>query len=159
MYKKILVPLDGSKLAECALEHAKAIAAGCNVPEVVILRVVEPNPAVSEALSEGAVMYEELNEQMQQVAEKYLTAITLKFRQDSGADVHSALAYGFAANEILEYAAKKNVDLIIMTSHGRSGVSRWLFGSVADRVSHHSTIPVLIVTPSGCRSEIPHANK
>ena len=42
MYKKILVPLDGSELAECALEHVKAIAIGCNVPEVVLLRVVEP---------------------------------------------------------------------------------------------------------------------
>ena len=56
MYKKILVPLDGSKLAECALDHVKTIAAGCNVPEVIILRVVEPNPAVSEVLSEGAVI-------------------------------------------------------------------------------------------------------
>jgi nucleotide-binding universal stress UspA family protein len=64
LYKKILVPLDGSALAECALEHVKTIAAGCNVPEIVLLRVVEPNPAVSEALAEGAVMYEELNDQM-----------------------------------------------------------------------------------------------
>ena len=159
MYKKILVPLDGSKLAECALAHVKTIAAGCHVSEVVILRVVEPNPAVSEALSEGVTGYDELNNQMQQVAENYLTGITFKFRQESGADVHSALAYGFAANEILAYAAKNNIDLIIMTTHGRSGVSRWLFGSVAERVSHHSTVPVLIVTPSGCRSEIPQANK
>ena len=159
MYKKILVPLDGSKLAECALEHVKAIAAGCNVPEIILFRVVEPNPAASEALSEGAFMYEELNDQMRQLAEKYLTAITLKFREESGVDVHSALAYGYAANEILEYAVKNNVDLIVMTSHGRSGISRWLFGSVADRVSHHSTIPVLIVTPSGCRSNKSQVNK
>ena len=159
MYKKILVPLDGSPLAECALEHVKTIAAGCNVPEVVLLRVVEPDPAVSEALAEGAVMYEELNDQVQQLAEKYITGITLKFRQESGVDVHSAFAYGFAANEILEYARKNGVDLIVMTSHGRSGVSRWLFGSVADRVSHHSTIPVLIVTPSGCRVEGPVVTK
>jgi nucleotide-binding universal stress UspA family protein len=159
LYKKILVPLDGSTLAECALDHAKAIAAGCNIPEVILFRVVEPNPAVSEALSEGAVMYAELNDQMQQLAEKYLTAITLKFRQESGVDVHSAVAYGYAANEILEYAAKNNVDLIIMTSHGRSGISRWLFGSVAERVSQHSTVPVLIVTPTGCRGEVPVESK
>jgi nucleotide-binding universal stress UspA family protein len=55
----------------------------------------------------------------------------------------------------LEYAAKNHVDLIIMTSHGRSGISRWLFGSVAERVSQHSTIPVLIVAPAGCRDENP----
>ena len=51
MYKKILVPLDGSKLAECALEHVKAIATGCNVPEVVLLRVVEPTYTGADALS------------------------------------------------------------------------------------------------------------
>jgi nucleotide-binding universal stress UspA family protein len=153
LYKKILVPLDGSKLAECALDHVKTIAAGCNVPEVILFRVIEPNPAVSEALSEGPIMYEELNNQMQQLAEKYLTGVAFKFNQGPGVDVHSAVAYGYAANEILEYAVKNNVDLIVMTSHGRSGISRWLFGSVADRVSHHSTVPVLIVTPSGCRVE------
>jgi len=155
LYKKILVPLDGSKLAECALDHAKTIAAGCSVPEVILFRVVEPNPAASEALSEGAGMYEELNDQMQQLAEKYITAMTLRLRQESGIDIHSAVAYGYAANEILEYAAKNHVDLIIMTSHGRSGISRWLFGSVAERVSQHSTIPVLIVAPAGCRDENP----
>jgi nucleotide-binding universal stress UspA family protein len=151
LYQKILVPLDGSKLAECALEHVKTIAAGCSVPEVILFRVVEPNPAASEALSEGAFMYEELNDQMRQLAEQYLTGITARFRQELASDVHSSLAYGYAANEILEYTAKNKVDLIVMTSHGRSGISRWLFGSVAERVSHHSTIPVLIVTPSGCR--------
>ncbi|MGP8079437.1 MAG: universal stress protein [Dehalococcoidales bacterium] len=153
MYKKILVPLDGSKLAECALEHVKTIAVGCNVPEVVLLRVVEPNLAVSDALSEGATMYSELNDEIQQLAENYITGITIQFKSESGIDVHSALTYGNAANEILEYASTNHVDLIVMTTHGRSGVSRWLFGNVADRISHHSTVPVLIVTPSGCRSD------
>lgn len=153
MYKKILVPLDGSKLAECALEHVKTIAVGCNVPEVVLFRVVEPNLAVSDAVSEGATMYSELNDEIQQLAENYITGITIQFKSESGIDVHSALAYGNAANEILEYANTNHVDLIVMTTHGRSGVSRWLFGNVADRISHHSTVPVLIVTPSGCRSD------
>ena len=154
MYKKILVPLDGSKLAECALEHVKTIAIGCNVPEVVLFRVVEPNLVLTDALAEGATMYSDLNDEIQKEAENYITGITIQFKLESGIDVKSALAYGNAANEILEYANTNHVDLIVMTTHGRSGVSRWLFGNVADKVSHHSTVPVLIVTPSGCRSDI-----
>ena len=69
MYKKILVPLDGSKLAECALEHVKTIAIGCNVPEVVLFRVVEPNLAITDALAEGATMYNGLNDEIQKAAE------------------------------------------------------------------------------------------
>ena len=159
MYKKILVPLDGSTLAECALEHVKAIALGCNVPEVVIIRVVEPSYALSDALSDGAIIYPDLINQIQKEAEEYINAITLQFKLNSGLAVQSFLAYGNAANEILDYAKNTGVDLIIMTTHGRSGVSRWLFGNVADRVSHHSTVPVLIIAPSGCRVDITDQNK
>ena len=151
MYKKILVPLDGSVLAECALEHVKAIALGCNVPEVILFRVVEPAFAISDALSDGAIIYTELINQIQKEAEEYINSITLKFKLKTGLAVQSVLAYGNAAGEILDYTGKNGVDLIIMTTHGRSGVSRWLFGNVADRVSHHSTVPVLIIAPSGCR--------
>ena len=65
MYKKILVPLDGSELAECALEHVKAIASGCNVPEVVLFRVVEPTYLGADALSASSVMYADLINQIQ----------------------------------------------------------------------------------------------
>jgi nucleotide-binding universal stress UspA family protein len=159
VYKKILVPLDGSKLAECALEHVKTIAIGCNVPEVVLFRVVEPNLAITDALAEGATMYNGLNDEIQKAAENYITGITIQYKSETGVDVRSALAYGNAANEILEYVKNNHVDLIVMTTHGRSGISRWLFGNVADRVSHHSTVPVLIVTPSGCRSDIVEFHK
>ena len=158
MYKKILVPLDGSALAECALEHVKAIALGCNVPEVVLIRVVEPNYAVSEALSDGAIIYTELINQIQKDAEEYINSITIQFKLNTGLAVRSFLAYGNAANEILDHAKNTGVDLIIMTTHGRSGVSRWLFGNVADRVSHHSTVPVLIIAPSGCRVDTTDQN-
>ena len=151
MYKKILVPLDGSELAECALEHVKAIAIGCNVPEVVFLRVVEPTYLGADALSASSVMYADLINQIQQEAENYIKTATQKFIQLSGMNAQSTLAYGNAADEILKYAQNNQVDLIIMTTHGRSGISRWLFGNVADRVSHHSTVPVLIIAPPGCR--------
>lgn len=115
---------------------------------------MEPNLIVNDAIAEGAVVSDELNDEIRQLAENYITGISTRFIQETGADVRSALAYGNAANEILEYATKNNVDLIVMTTHGRSGITRWLFGNVADKVSHHSTIPVLIVAPSGCRLDI-----
>jgi nucleotide-binding universal stress UspA family protein len=159
MYKKILVPLDGSELAECALEHVKAIALGCNVPEVVLLRVVEPTYLGGDALSASSIMYSNLINQIQQDAENYIKAANQKFLQLSGINARSTLTYGNAADEILKYAQNNQIDLIIMTTHGRSGVSRWLFGNVADRVSHHSTVPVLIVAPPGCRLPDTKQNK
>jgi nucleotide-binding universal stress UspA family protein len=57
------------------------------------------------------------------------------------------------AEIILDYAEKNHVDLIILTTHGRSGISRWAFGSQADKVVTRSKVPVLTITPSGCRAE------
>ena len=100
-----------------------------------------------------------LLDQIQKEADNYIKTVTEKFIQKSGINAHSDLAYGNAADEILKYAQKNQVDLIIMTTHGRSGVSRWLFGNVADRVSHHSTVPVLIIAPPGCRLDNTNQNK
>ena len=159
MYKKILVPLDGSDLAECALEHVKAIALGCNVPELVLFRVVEPIYTGADAMSYGAVMYADLINQVEKEAQEYITDVTEKFKRNTGIEAQSVLAHGNAADEILEYSKKNKVDLIIMTTHGRSGISRWLFGNVADKVSHHSTVPVLIIASSGCRIDDTGRNK
>jgi nucleotide-binding universal stress UspA family protein len=159
MYKKILVPLDGSDIAECALEHVKAIALGCNVPEVILFRVVEPLYTGADAMSYGAVMYADLINQVEKEAQEYSTEVTEKFKKNTGINAQSVLAHGNAADEILEYSKKNKVDLIIMTTHGRSGISRWLFGNVADKVSHHSTAPVLIIAPSGCRIDQIDRNK
>ena len=68
-----------------------------------------------------------------------------------GISARGEVVTGKAADAILDYAEKNNVDLIIMSTHGRSGISRWAFGSVADRVVRHSIAPVLLVAPAGCR--------
>jgi nucleotide-binding universal stress UspA family protein len=98
-------------------------------------------------------MYSNLLEQIQQEADTYIKAVTQEFINESGINAQSMLAFGNAADEILKYAEKSGADLIIMTTHGRSGVTRWLFGNVADRVSHHSIVPVLIIAPPGCRMD------
>jgi len=68
-----------------------------------------------------------------------------------GIAVETDIGDGLPADEILHYAEDKGVDLIIMSTHGKSGVSRWFSGSVAEKVVSQSFIPVLVVTPPGCR--------
>lgn len=152
MYKRILVPLDGSQLSECSLEHAKAIAAGCQVPEVVLLRVVKP-PSSNEAAALAAagddiLLKVELRNQAE--AKDYLTKVGDNLKK-VGIMVQLVFLNGSPADVILDYAKNNKVDLIIMTTHGQSGPYRWLIGSVADKVIHNTTVPVLMMSPPGCR--------
>ncbi len=147
MYKKILAPIDGSEFSECTLEHIRAIATGCHVPEVVLLMVVEP---VRQAYELGEEWRRNTEVRLQAEAKDYVSKVAANLKKD-GVAAQTAVIGGRPADAILDYAAKNQVDLIIMSTHGRSGVSRWVFGSVADRVLRHSVAPVLAVSPAGCR--------
>jgi len=151
MYKKILAPVDGSELSECSLAHVKAIAGGCNVPEVVLIRVVEP---LRQAGMITGYLDEDLLLKMRADAELRIQDDLVKLADSLNSDgvvARTAIAHGKAADEILDYANKNNVDLIIMSTHGSSGVARWAMGSVADKVLRHSPVPVLIAAPKACR--------
>ncbi len=137
MYNKILVPLDGSKTAESALEHVKTIGKGCNVPEVDLLFVVEP---ILLGLYETNKQAREL---LVSWAKVYLAGVEKNLGKD-GVNARPVVIEGKAADTILDYAAKNGIDLIVMSTHGRSGPSRWAFGSVAGKVLQASTVPVLI---------------
>jgi nucleotide-binding universal stress UspA family protein len=174
MFSKVMVPLDGSQFSECSLEQVKAIAHGCNVPEVILLNVVEPISGNEEAAlllarddimikgqspdeSEGGQTNVNYSDKVMAVmgqkraqAQVYVSEMESKLIKD-GLSARGEVMVGKPAETILDYAEKTQVDLIVMTSHGRSGISRFAFGSVADRVARHSTVPVLLVTPPGCR--------
>jgi len=150
MYKKILVPLDGSELAECALSHVRAIATGCRVPEVVLLGVVEPiSQPVYAAFGDEHVR--DIQKATRAYANNYLSKLAGGLKED-GIAVQTVVVSGRPAEKILDYANKNQVDLIIMSTHGRSGVSRWVLGSVTDRIVRRSVAPVLIISPPGYRS-------
>ena len=153
MYRRILIPLDGSELAECTLEHAKAIIKGCNVPDVIVFRAIEPLSALSiSAMAEaGDDSLGRAVEQNEQEAKEYLSKVRSLLKIE-GIPSQAVTVKGGAAEEILGYAERNNVDLIVMSTHGRSGLSRFLFGSVAEKVSRHSRVPVLLVSPEGCRN-------
>ena len=157
MYKKILVPLDGSELAECVLPHVEAIVKGCHVPEVIFLRVVEPVHFTPRSSYMGNVFTEadarkaeETENAMHKAdAENYLTGVLARY-SSGAAGGRSLVVFGKPAETIADYAEKNDVDLIVIATHGRSGVSRWVWGSVADRVLRSACVPVFMVRAPGC---------
>jgi nucleotide-binding universal stress UspA family protein len=149
MYKRMLVPLDGSELSESSLEHAKAIAVRFAVPEVILLRVVEPlsTLAVAELAGAGADWLSKAEQMNEAEAKDYLAKLDDKLKKE-GIATRAVLVRGRAAEAILDYTSKNKVDLIVMSTHGRSGVSRWVMGSVADKVLAHTSVPIFIISPS-----------
>lgn len=135
MYEKIIVPLDGSELAERALDYVTSIAAASGA-EVTLLHVCTPDQA--ESGSSRFWVY--LLEHAAQILRARLEDVA-----GATSTVDSAVIFGHPAEEILAYADKNKVNLIAMTTHGRSGVRRWAMGSVAARVARHSVVPVLLV--------------
>jgi len=154
VYSKVLVPLDGMELAECILGHVREIVTGCQVSEVVLLTVVEPYEKGLPNTTWGGVISAEQEAELaiesRAKARDYITKVADKLGKEC-MFVQPVVIQGNVAEGILDYAIENQVDLIMMSTHGRSGPSRWALGSVADRVIRHSPIPVLIVSPKGCR--------
>ena len=146
MYQKVLVPLDGSDLAECALPHVIRMAKGGFVKDISVLTVIDIHPS---ALLEGAdttAVYkaQTINSQ------EYLAKVKDRFKAE-GIDVKTEVLQGSAAQVISDYANQKQFELIIIATHGYSGVKRLMFGSVAFRVLHDSHVPVLLIRPDSCQ--------
>jgi nucleotide-binding universal stress UspA family protein len=151
MYKNILVPLDGSELAEGVLSHVATVAKGCQEPKIVLLRVVEPvEIPYGDALTAVTLTQLEQAEGNEKAnAEKYLNKIAKNLTM-TGIKTVAKVVKGKAADTIVNYVEDNNIDLIIFSTHGRSGLSRWLWGSVADRVLRHVCVAVLMARAPGC---------
>ena len=149
MYKRILVPLDGSELAECVFPHVEAIAKGCGVDSVVLLRVLDTfvSSAVEAYLNEE--QRREADERAKITMKEYLNEVVGRINLD-GVEIQKRLITGRPAESIAEYATENDVDLIAIATHGRSGISRWAWGSVADRILRSTCVPVLMVRAPGC---------
>jgi len=141
MYRRMLVPLDGSELAEGVLTCAKELSGRLDL-DVILLYVYSPDAL------EFAPMYQAYVERAAETIQRQSQEV----RQETGiqseskpAEVRGELAVGYPAEEILRYADENDIDLILMATHGRSGIKRWTMGSVADKVLRASNIPVLLV--------------
>jgi nucleotide-binding universal stress UspA family protein len=149
MYEKILVPLDGSDVAEAALpnveELAVRMAPGTNV-EITLIQVISNltyNFITDDERAQVPYKPDDLK-QIEQMANKYLDKVAEKLRA-KGISVNTMVTEGHAAEEIIKAADIVGANLIAMSTHGRSGLGRWAMGSITDKVLHESHIPVLTV--------------
>jgi nucleotide-binding universal stress UspA family protein len=154
MYRKIMVPLDGSELAECVLPHVQAIATGCKAAGVVFVRVIPPIHLQANVPAEGILgfneeKFEQMEAQRKQTADAYLKKIVESTRIE-GADLSYEVLEGSVSTTLSHWAEDNKVDLIVIASHGRSGISRWVYGSVADRLLRSACVPVLMIRAPGC---------
>ena len=140
MYQRILVPLDGSDRAELALPFAEELAAKLG-SEIILL--CASDSAEAEDYAKHEIYLEQITEVVKRAAKKLLT------NPEQKVSIRSAVTIGLPAQEIVDYAEQVAVSLIIMATHGRTGVSRWALGSVAEKVMRASTRPVLLVRVPG----------
>ena len=144
MYKHILVPLDGSPFGESALSYAKEIAKQFDA-RVTLLKVVATTHTYMAV--DDPRLYEEIRLAGIGQAEAYLRAKQAELVAE-GIDAHiHFIDMTNVANTILESIDDLKADLVAMSTHGRSGLDRWMFGSVAEKVVRHATVPVFLVRP------------
>lgn len=144
MYNVILIPLDGSPLAEKALPDGTAIARRFGARITLFTAIESPEVYSQPGVLAPIVAEQSRGEEEVADARKYLLGFADKLREE-GLDVIVEVRRGDPATEICDYAKKISADLIVMSTHGRSGIGRLVYGSVADRVLRGANIPVLLV--------------
>jgi nucleotide-binding universal stress UspA family protein len=177
MYKKVVVPLDGSKLAELALPHLEEIGKGCSIPDVLLISVtekikgtVQQSQAHEEFIPErpvGAPLPTVGTSQFNIVFSTYVSGVqqipmTLgkmartaadylckiaKGIEKKGFNVVATVLVGNPAEQIARYVTEQSADLVIMAGKGRSGVGRWNMDNIAAKVIKDTSVPVLLVRP------------
>jgi nucleotide-binding universal stress UspA family protein len=169
VFKKLLVPLDGSDLAEAVLPYVEDLGNRC-AAEVILLQVVAtpsnrttaiyrppkgdmPMPPLPESaedvtITQHPIYREQEMASLRAEAEQSLAGAKERLGK-AGLEVRVEVLFGQPAEKIVEYAMKEEVDLIAMATHGRSGFSRWVFGSVAEKVLRAIALPVLLIRPPG----------
>ncbi len=139
--KDILVPLDGSDLGAAALPLVEQLALQMNA-HVTLLQVLEPRQVVTWGETQ-LIFSDRQRRRLEERALQYLRGVQLGLRE-RGVVSRTEVEWGLPAEVILERAAEQEVDLIAMSTHGRSGVARWVYGSIAERVLRGAEVPVLL---------------
>jgi nucleotide-binding universal stress UspA family protein len=136
MYKRILVPLDGSTLAACVLPHSQALAKSIGA-DLVLLRVafVHIFPGADPIQSQVSAIRE---------AEAYVADLA-KGLQTEGISTEAKVRYGDPVEEIIDHIAWDHIDLVVMATHGRTGLKRLVLGSVAENVLRRTSVPMLVM--------------
>jgi nucleotide-binding universal stress UspA family protein len=153
MLKHILVPLDGSELSEKAIEHVKHLAGteteitllvAVDSPDYIAYSMYGTQPIAPVAPMSSRFDYQSLADEMLTQSRAYLERIAEDLKKD-GYRVHQIVETGMPAELIVETAQKLGVDAIVMSTHGRSGLSRWILGSVTSKVLSAAPCPVYVI--------------
>jgi nucleotide-binding universal stress UspA family protein len=146
-FERVLVPLDGSSFAEAALDKAAALSSRERT-SLMLLRAAEAHvlPTGDAVEAQVTVVRE---------AEEYLAGVAARLARDGFKKVETSVWYGAPATAIVEAAAFQKPDLIVMSTHGRSGVGRLILGSVAESVLRGTNTPILLVRAAGAPVEPP----
>jgi len=139
LLRRILVPLDGSEIGEAALCYAVALARKTGA-EIALIEVFEP---VSMIGATGISYSVRDDESVRKSLLSYLDHVAGPIKNE-GLKISTAVLFGNAANKIMEYAEKNGIDLIAVSTHGRSGIGRWVFGNVTDKILHTGDVAVLV---------------
>jgi nucleotide-binding universal stress UspA family protein len=150
-YRHVIVPLDGSELAESVLPHLEALASNCQITTVELVRAVPPIELhYKAALPIDLRQEKEINQAILKEAEDYL--LKVKSRLDaSRMTVTIKVLSGNVGSILADYVKNSGADLLLMATHGRSGPSRWVWGSIADKLLRSACIPIFLVRPPGCK--------
>ena len=148
MYKKMLVLLDGSKLAEVVFTYAQELSARLNIA-LELLHICTPQEA------EQLPMRQAYMDHMAEILQSKAAEIRSNIGATEGTHIpaHGKVLVGYPAEEIINYAEKNNIDLIMLSTHGRSGIRMWHIGNVAHKVIHAAKVPIWLV-PAELREEI-----
>jgi nucleotide-binding universal stress UspA family protein len=169
VFKKVLVPLDGSELAEAVLPYVEDLGKRC-AAEIILLQVVAtppdrttaiyqpprgdmpmqplPDSADDVVIAQHPIYREQEMASLRAEAERSLVGAKERL-SEAGLKARVEVLFGRPAEKIVEYALKEKVDLIAMATHGRSGFGRWVFGSVAEKVLRAVALPILLIRPPG----------
>ena len=143
MYKTILVPLDGSKRAEAILPHVENLALSLNA-KVIFFKIAEPSLMLEYDEVIDMSKYLEKSDKQKKDAESYLASLQEKFRA-KGIEAQILIGHGPVVKAIIDAAGHENAGLVAMASHGRSGLFRTFYGSVAAGVLQRIDRPLLLI--------------
>lgn len=150
MYKKILIPLDGSELAECALNHVNNLVKEGSAVEVTLFHVVKVDSRWDE-LNRYNFDITAMKEALFSSGREHLAKIESRLNTEGITVKTVSLAASSPAYKITEYAKENGIEVIIMGTHGYTGLKKLMMGSVASGVIHLSSVPVLLIRPESCR--------
>jgi nucleotide-binding universal stress UspA family protein len=150
VYKKILVPLDGSELAECVLGHVRGLVKEGSAGEVTLFSVVKVDAPWSELYGKNFDI-NTMREAFFSSAREYLAKIESQLNSEGIKVKMECLEANSPAHKIAEYAQENGMELIIMGTHGYTGLKKMIMGSVASGVLNSSSVPVLLIRPESCR--------